>query len=336
MPNLQFSIIGDSVVTQPGAGALITIGTDTAPLNGVFEVPFFQGGDSYYSLVHELGHLIGLGHGGPYNATDIKTDPQAPQLQFSAYDMQLWSMMSYVRPSETDAVFFNEYPVKGTNWGFTPGDGQTIPGQPDDGGHRERYPTTPMMLDILAAQRLYGVPTSGPLVDGHGDTFGFNVDLGNDSIANSIKRYFDFTVNQNPVITIWDLGLNNTLDLSGWTASARIDLNPGSFSSANGMINNIAIAGDTFIDTGIGGGGNDVIIGNSHANFLLGNAGNDFLFANDGFDTMTGGPGFDRIDGGADGGKSVYSGSQLDYRLTQFPNGSPIWTVEDSAPGSPG
>ena len=67
--------------------------------------------------------------------------PQAPQLQFSAYDMQLWSMMSYVRPSETIAVFFNEYPVKGTNWGFTPAMA-TIPGQPDDGA-RERYPYHP-------------------------------------------------------------------------------------------------------------------------------------------------------------------------------------------------
>ena len=161
---------------------------------------------------------------------------------------------------ETNAVFFNEYPVQGTNWG-TPSS-RTMWGT--------RFPTTPMMLDILAAQRLYGVPTSGPLVDGN-DTFGFNADLGNDSVANSIERYFDFTVNQHPVITIWDVGVNNTLDLSGWTTSSIIDLNPGTFSSANGMINNIAIAGDTFIETGIGGGGNDLIIGNSHANFLLGN-----------------------------------------------------------------
>jgi hypothetical protein len=45
-----------------------------------------------------------------------------------------------------------------------------------------------MMLDILAAQRLYGVPTSGPLVDGN-DTFGFNANLGNDSVAQSIERH---------------------------------------------------------------------------------------------------------------------------------------------------
>ena len=102
--------------------------------------------------------------------------------------------------------------------------------------------------------------------------------------------------------------MNNTLDLSGWSTPARINLEPGSFSSANGMINNIAIASDTVIETGIGGGGDDLIIGNSRANFLLGN---------DGFDTMIGGPGNDTIDGGADGGKSVYSGSLPEYQLTQ-------------------
>src|SRR5262249_2443959 len=138
-------------------------------------------------------------------------------------------------------------------------------------------PTTPMMLDILAAQRLYGVPTSGPFVDDHPDTFGFNVDLGSDSVALSIAPYFDFTDNTRPVSPIWARGEHNTLDLSGWNTPADIDLEPGSFSSANGMINNIGIAGDTFVDTGIGGGGNDEIIGNSHANLLIGNAGNDTM-----------------------------------------------------------
>ena len=299
-------------MNPPGANAAVTIGTDTAPLNGLFETPGFPGGDSYFALVHEFGHIIGLGHAGPYNASDNPNDPIPPLLQSSAYDMQLWSMLSYIRPDETNAVFFNQYPVQGTNWGTTP-QGFSL------------LPTTPMMLDILAAQRLYGVPTSGPLVVGN-DTFGFNANLGNDNVAKSIVRYFDFTVNQHPVITIWDGGVNNTLDLSGWSTPSIINLNPGTFSSANGMINNIAIASDTVIETGIGGGGNDLIIGNSLANFLLGN---------DGFDTMIGGPGNDTIDGGAGGGKSVYSGSHSQYQLTQQADGSPFWHVSDLRPAAP-
>ena len=85
-----------------------------------------------------------------------------------------------------------------------------------------------MMLDILAAQRLYGVPTSGPLASG-GQVFGFN-----SNIDGSIARFFDFTINTNPFITIWDGGLNNTLDVSGWSTPATINLEPGSFSSVNG------------------------------------------------------------------------------------------------------
>jgi serralysin len=41
-----------------------------------------------------------------------------------------------------------------------------------------------------------------------------------------ISRYFDFTVNTNPVITIWDGGLNNTLDLSGWVRAPNLRAPP--------------------------------------------------------------------------------------------------------------
>ena len=65
-------------MNPPGANASVTIGTDTAPLNGLFETPGFQGGDSYFALVHEFGHIIGLGHAGPYNASDNPNDPIPP------------------------------------------------------------------------------------------------------------------------------------------------------------------------------------------------------------------------------------------------------------------
>src|SRR6476646_6942903 len=69
------SAIGSGAVNPPGANAEVTIGTDTAPLDGSFETPGFQGGDSYFALVHEFGHIIGLGHAGPYNASDNPNDP---------------------------------------------------------------------------------------------------------------------------------------------------------------------------------------------------------------------------------------------------------------------
>jgi serralysin len=261
-PESLSSVVGSNVEASPGSGAFVMFGTDTEPLGDSFAAS----NDFYFALIHELGHAIGLGHGGPYNADDVKPFDAAVR-QFSPYDMSLWAMMSYITPSMTNATFYADYPVTGTNWG---------------GGGIQ--PITPMMLDILAAQRLYGPATSGPLA-GDNHIFGFN-----SNIAEPIKPYFDFTQNTQPVITIWGLGVHNTLNLSGWSTPSIINLEPGSFSSGNGFTNNIGIAFNTVIETAIGGGGNDTIKGNAYDNILVGGPGNDLI---------TGGPGADRFALGA-------------------------------------
>ena len=259
-----------SIGNFSSSGSLISIDTSVPGFGPIGANAFSRyGGYPYQTLVHEIGHLIGLGHGGPYNGS-VNSSTQ----QFSAYDTRLWSLMSYIDPWTTTAKYYGSYPVTGTNWGISP-----------DGYFNE--PTTPMMLDILAAQRLYGPATSGPLASG-GQVFGFH-----SNIDSSIARYFDFNVNKFPVITIWDGGLNNTLDLSGWSTPSTINLNPGTFSSANGAVNNIGIAPGTVIETAIGGGGNDTIIGNSSNNTLNGGGGADTLFGGIGADTLIGGAGTD-------------------------------------------
>ena len=186
--------------------------------------------------------------------------------------------------------------MTGTNWGISA-----------DGYYN--VPTTPGILDIAAAQQLYGVATSGPLTGG-GKVFGFNSNL-----AASIKAYFDFTVNTNPVVTLWASGVNNTLDLSGWSNPAIINLNPGTFSSAHGLTNNIGIAEGAVIDKAIGGGGNDNITGSSLNNTLTGKGGSDTINGNGGSDT------------------AVYSGSKSQYQITQ--NGDGSIRLVDLRSGSP-
>ena len=96
-----------------------------------------------------------------------------------------------------------------------------------------------MELDILAVQRIYGSRTDGPLNNGN-HVFGFNC-----NIAGDLGNFFNFTINRHPVVTVWATGANNWLDLSGWNTPATIDITRGAFCSANGMVNNICIGGES-------------------------------------------------------------------------------------------
>ena len=244
--------VGASIDGSPlSTGASIHIDTSVGgfgPIGGSFSL---YGGYTYQTLVHEEGHMLGLGHAGPYNG-----NVNAATQQFSPYDTRLWSVMSYIDPWTTNAKYYSSYPVTGTNWGISP-------------DYYYYEPTTPMIMDILAAQQIYGEPTTGPLALG-GQTFGFH-----SNVTGPAGIYFDFTINTHPVITIWDGGLHNTLDLSGFTANATISLAPGTFTSANGEVNNIGIAEGTVISTAIGGSGNDVFEGFAGNRTYIGGAGID-------------------------------------------------------------
>jgi hypothetical protein len=193
--------------------------------------------------------VLGLGHAGPYNGN---VDPATQQ--YDTLDTRLWSIMSYIEPGATTAKFYNSYPVTGTEWSG-------------------EDPTTWMPLDILAAQRIYGPAVGGPLSGGQ--IFGFN-----SNIASSINAFFNFSVNTRPVVTLYDSGKGNSLDLSGFATASTVNLNPGTFSSTDGMTNDIGIAFSTAIDTFVGGPGNDSVIANDDGDTINGGGGtNTVLFA---------------------------------------------------------
>ena len=257
-----------TIYTPAASGSVVSIDTRAPSFGPIGQDLTAYQGYPLSTVVHELGHIIGIGHGGPYNANVNKAVQQ-----YSAYDTTMWTLMSYIGPEEGGTKFLGEYPVTGTAWhGWDP--------------------LTPMMLDILAVQRLYGVAASGPLIGG-GHTFGFNSD-----IEGYIGRFYDFKINKQPVITLWSNGTNNTFDVSEFTADATINLNSGTFSSVGGLKNNVAIAFSTVIETAIGGEGNDTITASDVASTLSGGDGNDRLYGGAGNDVLTGGADPDTFDPG--------------------------------------
>jgi len=210
------------------------------------------------ALMHEIGHTLGLDHPGPYDGGSPTYNNDALYQQ----DTHQYTVMSYFDASHT-----------GADW--RAGDGVW------------RYAQTPMLDDILVLQSIYG-PDSETRT---GNTvYGFN--------ATADRMVFDFAQNAHPILTIWDAGGNDTVDLSGFSSDSKLNLRPGTYSDADNMTHNIAIAFGAAIENGVGGSGNDTLGGNWLDNDLAGNGGHDHLKGAGGNDTLSGGRQGDWLNGG--------------------------------------
>ncbi|HEX9932842.1 MAG TPA: M10 family metallopeptidase C-terminal domain-containing protein [Allosphingosinicella sp.] len=223
-------------------------------------------------LLHEALHAIGLPHPGEYNG-----DSALSYENFAEYmqDSHQYTVMSYWDASNTGA---NHKSAIGT-----------------------RYAATPLLHDIAALQKLYGPNLAART----GDTvYGFN--------SNAGRPGFDFAQNPLVIVSIWDAGGTDTLDLSGFAAPSRIDLEPGAFSDANGMTRNISIAYGATIENAVGGAGNDVLAGNASANKLTGGAGHDLVDGRGGNDVLDLSHGGGDGASGGEGSDVLFFGGSLD------------------------
>ncbi|MCA0922766.1 M10 family metallopeptidase C-terminal domain-containing protein, partial [Pseudooceanicola nanhaiensis] len=249
-------------------------------------------GDYYFqTALHEIGHTLGLGHSGLYNAgsgTPTYNDAywENDTIQFTM--MSYWAQANYTAPGES------------TPSGAFLGSVDLI---------------SPMSVDWLALDRLYDGMGYG-IDDGTttGDTtWGFNSTWYDwtpttsgpvEGYANTAYASLD-TLLGSTAVTIVDGGGNDTLDLSGYANNTKISLEvtygsdiAPAFSNVAGLIGNLAIAPGTVIENAIGGDGDEEIIGNSSANILEGGGGNDTIDGQSGNDTIDGGDGDDSLIGG--------------------------------------
>ena len=235
--NVDLSSFGAAALTVPWTNGSKMIHADVfVDLDYTHPV---NGNYDNLALIHEIGHALGLKHPGDYNAGG--GGAEGPYLTDYGYaDTRQYTVMSYSNYS----------------------------------GYGGTEAMTPQLLDVAAAQYLYGANT--------------NTRSGSDVYTFSTST---------EIRTIWDGGGTDSFSAQNQTAGVNINLAAASFSSIGG-VNNIAIAYGVVIENAVGGNGNDTITGNSVANFLDGGQGADSIAGGDGNDTIVGGIGADTLYGG--------------------------------------
>lgn len=257
-------LFGNYASTTDGAGAYAAYPLDGDVWANTVDVSTANldfGSYSYFALMHEIGHAVGLSHPGRYNAAPGVSITYAVDAQFRE-DSQQFTMMSYFDESAT-------------------------------GGEFSGYTNAPMLLDILALQNIYGANMTtrvGDTIYGFSGTAGatFNFSAG----ANAFCIW-----DAGGVDTLNGAGdaLSQTIDLreGGFSSMAGLTRN---VSIAYGAFIENAVGGSG-ADILYGNDRANVLDGGGAADAMLGFGGDDTFIVNHASDQVFEalGGGFDTV-----------------------------------------
>ena len=268
---------------------------------------WLRGGDGWATLLHEIGHALGLKH--PFEA------PADGFLLSPELDNERFTVMSYNMAANAKTVA-----VTGSETSFA----WVIDSV---------RPSSLMPLDLQALQHLYGSRTT---TRPGNDTYTWAVspeiletvwDGGGKDLLDCSNQVFPCAIDLRE-------GQFSSIAIRRTLADKRAGLDIPAFfpdaempSDVYDGRDNLAIARGTVIENATGGVGADTITGNAGANLLsglagndrlLGGAGNDTLRGAGGRDSLVGGPGQDELDGGA-GNDTLAGGTGNDVFLVNDP-----------------
>ncbi len=240
------------------------------------------GGYGYVTLIHEIGHGMGLAH--PHDnggGSEIMNGVAGPFGSLGDFDLNqgVWTTMSYNDGWQT------------APHGLPPGQGYGFQG-------------TLMALDIAVLQQMYGANTGE--------------NTGDDSYvlptANVSGTHYAAIWDAGGTDTIVHNGsAAATIDLRAATLDYAAG-GGGFMSYVTGIHGGFTIADGVVIENATGGSGADAITGNDAGNRLFGRGGNDTILGGGGDDTVVGGEGHDRLVGEA-GNDVLYGFNQNDTLL---------------------
>lgn len=261
---------------------------DNAPVRGNY---------SFSTILHELGHTVGLKHG--------HEDHGNGALDYDEDSME-YSVMTY-RSHVGDRM----------EGGLT--------------NERAGYAQSLMQLDISALQQLYGANYEH---NSGNTTYSWSPDSG-EMFINGVGQ--GAPVDNRIFLTIWDGGGEDTFDFANYRTDLTVDLRPGKGTitdedqlatlhqsrgrgdeeiDASASIYNARLFMDdsrALIENARGGSGDDFIRGNAADNRLSGGGGSDLIRGGEGNDTLKGGNHADRLYGNS--GDDVLAGQRGNDRL---------------------